>query len=347
LDLDKLSLGSSANGPSVGAPGGKKTLQRKGHFDSAKAQQQQQQQHGPPRKAQKDMTKKERRELQERQKAEKAAGLLKPSTIAKGKKNSSSGQQSSSNVGHHTLSAQSSVVDMGGRGSFLGSPQGTPSSTTMGGAVRSTPLAMRADDSKKRAKTDRAGGLHRVRSKKPVALFSHLVQYERLEHLTSELKAPGLIHPAVLSLGLQFSEFLLAGGHARCLAMLRVFQRVISDYVTPPGTSLQRHLTSHLSKQVDFLNSTRALAASMKSAIKELKLEISRLSIDLPDEDVGIMFLIYFQKDNTHSKTHVNRQSNHSVNQLMTTSMRASRFLTMLSSRTCLSTRSFEMGTLF
>lgn len=311
LDLDKLSLGPSATGPSGAQSGGKKTLQRKGHFEGSSSasrgghqQQQQQNNSKPPRRAQKDMTKKERRELQERQKAEKAAGLLKPSSGGgnhKGKKNPSfQTGASSSSAGHHTLSAQSSVVDMGGRGSFLGSPQGTPSSTTMGGAVRSTPLAMRADDSKKRAKTDRAGGLHRVRSKKPVALFSHLVQYERLEHLTSELKAPGLIHPAVLSLGLQFSEFLLAGGHARCLAMLRVFQRVISDYVTPSGISLQRHLTSHLSKQVDFLNSTRALAASMKSAIKELKLEISRLSIDLPDEDVRL----YVPTFHTSQKTH-------------------------------------------
>ena len=70
--------------------------------------------------------------------------------------------------------------------------------------------------------------------------------------------------------------------------MLLAFQKVIQDYETPPGTSLQRHLTSHISKQVEFLNSTRSLAASMKTAIKFLKYQISILSIDMPDEDVCI-----------------------------------------------------------
>lgn len=58
------------------------------------------------------------------------------------------------------------------------------------------------------------------------------------------------------------------------------------DYVTPSGISLQRHLTTFLSKQIDFLRSSRVLAASMKNAIRWLKSEIALLSIDMPDADV-------------------------------------------------------------
>ena len=87
-------------------------------------------------------------------------------------------------------------------------------------------------------------------------------------------------------MGLMFSEFVIAGGNARCVAMLSAFKKVIQDYVTPAGTTLSRHLTSHISKQVDFLSNMRSLAASMKIAIRFLKTEISKIDINLPDEDV-------------------------------------------------------------
>jgi translation initiation factor eIF-2B subunit delta len=72
-----------------------------------------------------------------------------------------------------------------------------------------TPHDMRADD--RRSKKAKAGGITRTVAKKPVALFSHLMQWEKLDHLALEKN----IHPIVQSLGLQFSEFLIAGGNAR------------------------------------------------------------------------------------------------------------------------------------
>ncbi|RKO99906.1 hypothetical protein CXG81DRAFT_13863 [Caulochytrium protostelioides] len=93
------------------------------------------------------------------------------------------------------------------------------------------------------------------------------------------------IHPAVLNLGLQYAEWGIAGGNARCTAMLNTFARVIADYTTPPHQTLSRHLTSVVSRHVDFLNTTRALSTSMKAAVRFLKHEISVLSPDLPDED--------------------------------------------------------------
>jgi translation initiation factor eIF-2B subunit delta len=198
--------------------------------------------------------------LQEKQRSEKAARLA---AASPGKQNKTKGNNQTSP--NPVLSAQGSFTDV---------------RLSLPAATRGTPADMRADDSKRRTRSEKVSGLVRTRAKKPVALLSHLMQYEKLNYLTLDSKFTDVIHPAILSLGLQFSEFKIAGGNARCAAMLLTFIQVIKDYVTPPGMSLQRHLTQHISKQVEFLNSTRSLATSMKRAIKDLKRAISVISID-------------------------------------------------------------------
>jgi translation initiation factor eIF-2B subunit delta len=121
---------------------------------------------------------------------------------------------------------------------------------------------------------------------KSVTLFSHLAPYESEYNLSKEKNAAGTVHPAIVSLGVQYSEGSISGGNARCLAMLLGMHKVIADYITPNGTSLHRHLTQHISKQVDYLTNTRPLAPSMKTAIRFLKSEIAGLDASHPDEDV-------------------------------------------------------------
>ncbi|KAL8745147.1 MAG: hypothetical protein Q9190_002679, partial [Brigantiaea leucoxantha] len=58
---------------------------------------------------------------------------------------------------------------------------------------------------------------------------------------------------------------------------------VIDSYTTPPGNSLPRHLTTHLSSQIDYLVSCRPLSVSMGNAIRSLKLEISTIDPDTPE----------------------------------------------------------------
>jgi len=41
------------------------------------------------------------------------------------------------------------------------------------------------------------------------------------------------IHPAILALGLKYAEGKIAGGNARCVAMLTAFKQVIKDYRCP------------------------------------------------------------------------------------------------------------------
>lgn len=95
----------------------------------------------------------------------------------------------------------------------------------------------------------------------------------------------GDIHPAIIRLGLQFSEFKIAGANARCIATLTAFKTVIQDYITPPNNTLSRHLLTHLSPQITHLVSARPMSVTMGNAIRELKLEISGSDIDLPEQD--------------------------------------------------------------
>jgi translation initiation factor eIF-2B subunit delta len=114
----------------------------------------------------------------------------------------------------------------------------------------------------------------------------------------------GLIHPAVVRLGLLFSNFQITGANARCLATLITFKhvrilhlavisltliavQVIQDYTTPRNNTLTRHLMNHLSAQISHLVAARPMSVTMGNAIRQLKVEISGVDIDLPEQDVS------------------------------------------------------------
>lgn len=60
---------------------------------------------------------------------------------------------------------------------------------------------------------------------KTVAVFGHLGVKRR-----STIAGAGKeIHPAILALGLQLSEYVICGSSARCVAMLLAFKRVSLD----------------------------------------------------------------------------------------------------------------------
>ncbi|KAI8810706.1 hypothetical protein BJ742DRAFT_799804 [Cladochytrium replicatum] len=220
----------------------------------------------PQKKSMKEMTKAERRELQEKQRAAKAAakaGGPGPSARPNNAGNAEGGSSespASSTTGPPSvsLSASSNTVATAPR-------TGAAAQTQRGRATKAVTQSIAAE--------------------RPVPLFSHLDQFEKNHYRALVTKNQGVVHPAVMSLGLQYLEFVISGGNARAIAMLNTFRRVISDYETPPGTSLQRHLNSYISKQVDFLSKTRVLAVSMRTAVKFLKNEITNLPIEMPDKD--------------------------------------------------------------
>uniref|UniRef100_A0A3P9GY94 Translation initiation factor eIF2B subunit delta n=1 Tax=Oryzias latipes TaxID=8090 RepID=A0A3P9GY94_ORYLA len=76
-----------------------------------------------------------------------------------------------------------------------------------------------------------------------VSLFSHLHQYSRKAPPTQQLSIPStVIHPAIVRLGLQYSQGIVAGSNARSVALLHAFKQVIRDYTTPPNEELSRDL---------------------------------------------------------------------------------------------------------
>ncbi|GAA6002385.1 translation initiation factor eIF-2B subunit [Rhodotorula paludigena] len=90
------------------------------------------------------------------------------------------------------------------------------------------------------------------------------------------------IHPSIIRLALQYSEFKVVGANARCIAMLEAFKDIIASYTPPPQTSLTRHLpTTHLNPQIAHLIRARPLSVSMGTAIRYLKYEISLLDPEL------------------------------------------------------------------
>ena len=60
---------------------------------------------------------------------------------------------------------------------------------------------------------------------------------------------------------------------------------MIESYNTPPGSTLSRHFTSHvLNPQIEYLTESRPMCFSMGNAIRWLKLQISKIDIELSDD---------------------------------------------------------------
>ncbi|XP_037541357.1 translation initiation factor eIF-2B subunit delta isoform X2 [Nematolebias whitei] len=119
-----------------------------------------------------------------------------------------------------------------------------------------------------------------------VSLFSHLHQYSRKAPLTQQLSIPStVIHPAIVRLGLQYSQGIVAGSNARSVALLHAFKQVIRDYTTPPNEELSRDLVNKLKPYISFLNQCRPLSASMGNAIKYVKKEISNIPSQCKEEE--------------------------------------------------------------
>ncbi|XP_069350947.1 translation initiation factor eIF2B subunit delta isoform X4 [Eulemur rufifrons] len=120
-----------------------------------------------------------------------------------------------------------------------------------------------------------------------VSLFSHLPQYSRQNSLTQYMSIPSsVIHPAMVRLGLQYSQGLVSGSNARCIALLRALQQVIQDYTTPLNEELSRDLVNKLKPYISFLTQCRPLSASMYNAIKFLNKEITGVSSSKREEEV-------------------------------------------------------------
>lgn len=122
------------------------------------------------------------------------------------------------------------------------------------------------------------------RDPKQVPFFSHLPQRSPDKPFGIS-SASREIHPAVLSLALQLRDYIICGSNARAVALLLTFKKVIQSYTTPPGVALSRHLTTHLSHQISYINLARPLSVSQGNSIRWLKKLISSLDPDLAETE--------------------------------------------------------------
>ncbi|KAH6675331.1 translation initiation factor eIF-2B subunit delta [Plectosphaerella plurivora] len=110
--------------------------------------------------------------------------------------------------------------------------------------------------------------------------YSHLSMAKRIKMTQADKD----VHPAVLVLGQQMSAFTLDDSTSRLEAMLQALKKVIDSYTTPQGTTFSRHFTSHvLNPQIEYLTACRPMCFSMGNAVRWLKLQVSKIDIDLPD----------------------------------------------------------------
>ncbi|CAJ2507763.1 Uu.00g089490.m01.CDS01 [Anthostomella pinea] len=112
--------------------------------------------------------------------------------------------------------------------------------------------------------------------------FSHLPMAKRIPITQADKD----VHPTVLALGQQMATFAIDESIIRLKATLLAFKKVIESYNTPPGNTLARHLTPHvLNPQIDYLTACRPMCFSMGNAIRWLKLQVSKIDPDVPDQE--------------------------------------------------------------
>lgn len=137
-------------------------------------------------------------------------------------------------------------------------------------------------------------------SQKSIPLFAHLPQYERGSSLslnvgfgdysasssgassTSSTSKQRDIHPAILELGLKYTQGSITGSNARCVAMLSAFKKVECSM----QSNLQKKVIEDFNGEllfrdfdikplVQFLVDCRPISTSMGNAINYLKMVIA------------------------------------------------------------------------
>ena len=91
------------------------------------------------------------------------------------------------------------------------------------------------------------------------------------------------LHPAVLSLGLQYADGSIRGANSRCKAMFRAFKQVINDYTFPTDMKdFRQDLENRVLKPAfSYWTQCRIHSVTMGNAFTFLKLAVANLDRDL------------------------------------------------------------------
>lgn len=142
-------------------------------------------------------------------------------------------------------------------------------------------VAARSDDTKDKESPSARKVVTKRAAEHRVKLFNHLYT----NNLPCDLINSTEIHPAIVQLGLQYSNRIVKGCNARGLAFMSAMRSVISDYETPPQKEFSRGLEDTIKSTANYLQRSRPLAVSMTNAIKYLQYQLRQLHASQPDAE--------------------------------------------------------------
>mmetsp|Transcript_19969 Transcript_19969/g.32920 ORF Transcript_19969/g.32920 Transcript_19969/m.32920 type:complete len:456 (+) Transcript_19969:29-1396(+) len=121
---------------------------------------------------------------------------------------------------------------------------------------------------------------------KVMPLFSHLPQFESGKGSLSMNKKTGdpAVHPAIVTLGLKYSEGLITGTTARVVSMMLAFKQVIISYSPPERSTIARDLDRQLKPMIQYLIDARPHSIPMGNAIKYLRAAIAAIPPDMTED---------------------------------------------------------------
>eukprot|EP01126_Amoeba_proteus_P038140 TRINITY_DN3965_c0_g1_i4.p1 TRINITY_DN3965_c0_g1~~TRINITY_DN3965_c0_g1_i4.p1 ORF type:complete len:226 (+),score=56.06 TRINITY_DN3965_c0_g1_i4:174-851(+) len=134
--------------------------------------------------------------------------------------------------------------------------------------VRGPSTRVQMDNPQKRKLATKKQIVQLKQATKEVTLFSHLPQFEKPTSVSLMAKDGDPIHPAIVNVGLKFSERIIMGSNARCVAMLNAFTIFIKDYDLKP---FALELDNKMKPLIQFLEDCRPMSVAMRNAVKVVR----------------------------------------------------------------------------
>lgn len=127
-----------------------------------------------------------------------------------------------------------------------------------------------------------------IELKKPKAKHIQLIQHlyrEQNPEYTSRIVNFKDVHPVFVRLGVQYSEKIILGSNARCLALLAAMKILINDLQSPPKQEFCRYVEGILQTCTNYLQECRPFAVSMTNALRHFKLQLTHMDVSLSDNE--------------------------------------------------------------
>lgn len=131
---------------------------------------------------------------------------------------------------------------------------------------------------------------------KKVSMVVHLHQYDRTTSMTSNIGfGQQSIHPAIVRVGLMYSQGYITGSNARCVALVDALCKMIKDIVKPKE-EFKRHLDAKLKQSINYVEQCRPKSISMGNAIKFLRSKSYDLPAEMPEEEAKAVLIEALEK---------------------------------------------------